>query len=98
MKRVLIVGAGLSGSVIARELAESGVASLVIDKENFIGGLCHSRRDDDSGVDVHVFGPHIFNTSNERVWQYVQKFDKFAPWINRVKASNAKGVFSFPIN
>ncbi|MDO5473227.1 MAG: UDP-galactopyranose mutase [Akkermansia sp.] len=98
MKRVLIVGAGLTGSIIARELAEAGVPSLVIDKDNFIGGLCHSRRDEESGVDVHVFGPHIFNTSNERVWEYVQKFDRFAPWINRVKASNAKGVFSFPIN
>ena len=98
MKRVLIVGAGLSGSVIARELAESGVPSLVIDKDDFIGGLCHSRRDEDSGVDVHVFGPHIFNTSNERVWEYVQRFDRFAPWVNRVKASNTKGVFSFPIN
>ena len=98
MKRVLIVGAGLTGSIIARELAEAGVRSLVIDKDDFIGGLCHSRRDEESGVDVHVFGPHIFNTSNERVWEYVQRFDRFAPWINRVKANNVKGVFSFPIN
>lgn len=98
MNRVLIVGAGLSGAVIARELAEAGVASLVIDKSDFVGGMCHSRRDEETGVDVHMFGPHIFNTSNERVWQYVQRFDQFYPWVNRVKASNSKGVFSFPIN
>lgn len=98
MKRVLIVGAGLSGCIVARELAEAGVASLVIDKAPFIGGMCHSRRDEETGVDMHIFGPHIFNTSDERVWAYVQKFDTFHPWVNRVKASNARGLFSFPIN
>lgn len=98
MKRVLIVGAGLSGAVLARKLAENNVASLVIDRNDFLGGLCHSRRDDETGVDMHVFGPHIFNTSNEAVWNFVQRFDRFYPWTNRVKASNSKGVFSFPIN
>lgn len=98
MKRVLIVGAGLSGCIIARQLAEAGVPSLIIDKDSFIGGQCHSARDEETGVDVHLFGPHIFNTSDERVWQYVQKFDRFCPWVNRVKASNSKGLFSFPIN
>lgn len=98
MKRVLIVGAGLSGCIMARELAEAGVPSLVIDKESFIGGMCHSRRDEETGVDMHVFGPHIFNTNSEKAWEYVQRFDRFYPWVNRVKASNHKGVFSFPIN
>ena len=98
MKRVLIVGAGLSGCVVARELAEAGVASLVVDKEAHVGGMCYSRRDDETGVDVHVFGPHIFNTNSEKVWNYVSRFDRFYPWVNRVKASNRKGIYSFPIN
>ena len=98
MKRVLIVGSGLSGCVIARELAEAGVSSLVIDKMSHIGGMCYSQRDDETGVDVHVYGPHIFNTNSQRVWEYAQRFDDFYPWVNRVKASNKKGVFSFPIN
>lgn len=98
MNRALIVGAGLSGSVLARMLAEADVPSLVIDKAPFVGGMCHSRRDEETGVDMHVFGPHIFNTSDEEVWQFVQRFDKFHPWVNRVKASNSKGLFSFPIN
>jgi len=98
MKRVLIVGAGLSGAVLARQFAEAGVPSLVIEKESFIGGLCHSRRDEATGVDMHMFGPHIFNTSNEKVWDYVQRFDRFYPFVNRVKASNRRGVFSMPIN
>lgn len=98
MKRVLIVGAGLSGCIIARELAEAGVPSLVIDKESYVGGMCYSRRDEETGVDMHVYGPHIFNTNSKKAWDYVQKFDRFYPWVNRVKASNNKGVFSFPIN
>lgn len=98
MKKVLIVGAGLSGSVLARQLAESGVESLVIDRSDFIGGLCHSRRDEETGVDMHYFGPHIFNTSSERARQFAERFDSFVPWVNRVKACNHRGVFSFPIN
>lgn len=98
MKRVLIVGAGLSGCIIARQLAEAGVHSLVIDKAAHIGGMCYSCRDEETGVDVHMYGPHIFNTSSQKVWDYVQRFDRFFPWVNRVKASNSKGVFSFPIN
>ncbi len=98
MKRVLIVGAGLAGSVMARSLAEKGVSSLVIDKTEHLGGMCHCSRDDETGVMVHRFGPHIFHTSNERVWNFVNRFDTFAPWVNRVKAVNARGVFSMPIN
>ncbi len=98
MKRVLIIGAGLAGSTIARSLADVGVASLVIDKRDHVAGMCFSSRDEETGVDVHRFGPHIFHTSNERVWDFVQRFDKWHPFINRVKAKNAKGVFSMPIN
>ncbi len=98
MKRVLIVGTGLAGSVLARELAEKGLPSLVIDKAGHLGGMCYCSRDEETGVMIHRYGPHIFHTSNERVWDFVNRFDNFAPWINRVKAVNSKGVFSMPIN
>ncbi len=98
MKRVLIVGAGLAGSVLARALAEKGVSSLVIEQQSHLAGMCHASRDDDTNIMVHRFGPHIFHTSNERVWNFVNRFDSFAPWINRVKAVNIRGVFSMPIN
>ncbi len=98
MKRVLIVGAGLSGSVIARKLAEAGISSTVIDRREQIAGMCYSSRDEETGVDVHRFGPHIFHTSNERVWEFVQRFDDWFSYINKIKAKNAKGVFSMPIN
>ncbi len=88
----------MAGSTIARNLADAGVASLVIDKREHVAGMCYSSRDEETGVDVHRFGPHIFHTSNERVWDFVQRFDQWCPFINRVKAKNAKGVFSMPIN
>ena len=96
---VLIVGAGFSGAVLARELAEkAGISSLVIDQRNHIGGNCHTARDQETGVMEHVYGPHIFNTSNKEVWDYVQRFCTMGPYINRVKASIDGGVFSMPIN
>jgi UDP-galactopyranose mutase len=97
-KRVLVVGAGFSGAVIARELAEAGHRVLVIDTRDHIAGNCHTERDQETGVMVHRYGPHIFNTNNEQVWQYIQRFGTLMPYINRVKASIASGIYSLPIN
>ncbi|HEY5811839.1 MAG TPA: UDP-galactopyranose mutase, partial [Terrimicrobiaceae bacterium] len=58
----------------------------------------HTERDRATGVMVHVFGPHIFHTDREDVWNYVNRFGTFVPFVNRVKASNSFGLFSFPIN
>ena len=97
--RFLIVGAGFSGTVLARELAENLAAKVeVIDQRTHLGGNCHTERDEASGVMLHQYGPHIFNTSHEDVWTYVNRFGEFRPYANRVKAINSRGVFSFPIN
>ena len=97
--KILIVGAGFSGAVIARELAETGKHNiLVVDERNHIGGNCHTKRDEQTQVMEHVYGPHIFNTSNLQVWNYVNKFVSFKPFINRVKAVTDKGLYSLPIN
>lgn len=98
MKRVLIVGAGLSGSVMARKLAEAGIASRVIDRREQIAGMCHSSRDEETGIDIHRFGPHIFHTSNERVWEFINRFDQWYPCVNKFRANTSKGIFSLPIN
>ena len=84
-KRILIIGAGFSGAVIARELAEAGATVEVIDSRSHVAGNCHTERDASTDVMVHVYGPHIFHTDNERVWAYVQRFDRFMPYVNRVK-------------
>ena len=99
MKKVYIVGAGFSGAVLARELAEKlGWSSVVIDSRNHVAGNCHTEREKSTGVMIHKYGPHIFHTSREDVWEYIQKFGEFRPFVNRVKISIDKGIFSLPIN
>lgn len=98
-QKFLIVGAGFSGAVLARELSESlDCKILVIDSRSHIGGNCHTERETGTGVMVHKYGPHIFNTNHEDVWQYVNRFGTFRPFVNRVKAISSRGVFSLPIN
>ncbi|RJF95366.1 UDP-galactopyranose mutase [Noviherbaspirillum saxi] len=98
MKNIAIVGAGFSGAVIAHQLAKAGYKLDVFDSRPHVAGNCHSRRDVDTGVMVHTYGPHIFHTSNEKVWNYVRQFDEFIPYTNRVKAITNGRVFSLPIN
>lgn len=96
----LVVGAGFSGAVIARELVERSDRArvCVIDRRDHIAGNCDTRRDPVSGVMVHRYGPHIFNTSNESAWNYVNRFGVFRPFVNRVKAVTPNGVYGLPIN
>ena len=61
-ENILIVGAGLSGAVIGRELAQEGYRVDILDSRDHIGGNCHTVRDEATGVMVHVYGPHIFHT------------------------------------
>ena len=101
--QVLIVGAGLSGAVISRHLAEAGHQITVIDTRDHIGGNCHTERDSDTGVMVHTYGPHIFHTDDLEVWEYVNTYARFLPYKNRVKTTSLdpkgqRGVFSLPVN
>ncbi len=99
MYKYLVVGAGFSGAVLARELAAKEDARiLIVDERSHLGGNCHTERDNWSGVMVHRYGPHIFNTDSIEVWNYVQQFGRFHPFTNRVKAKTHRGVFSMPIN
>lgn len=96
--RFLMVGAGLSGAVIGRELSEQGHDITVVDSRDHIGGNCHTERDADTGVMVHVYGPHIFHTDDEEVWQYVNQYANFLPYKNRVKTTSQGQVYSLPVN
>lgn len=98
MKKVLVVGAGFSGAVIARELAEAGFSVRVIDKRDHLAGNCHSARDERTNVMVHIYGPHIFHTDDQEVWAYLQRHGEIMPYTNRVKSTVAGQVYSLPIN
>ncbi len=85
--------------MLARELVERLDCRVkVIDARSHIAGNCHTERDSVSGVMIHKYGPHIFNTNRPLIWDYVNRFGRLRPYVNRVKASLSRGIFSFPIN
>ena len=93
-----IVGAGFSGAVLAAELAKAGHTIVVFESRSHVAGNCYSERDEKTGIMLHKYGPHIFHTDNEEVWNYVSQFSKFMPFVNRVKTTSHGRVFSLPIN
>lgn len=95
---ILIVGAGFSGAVIGRKLAEQGHKIHIIDSREHIAGNCYDARDEKTDVMVHTYGPHIFHTDNELVWEFVNQYSTMMPYVNRVKATVNGQVFSLPIN
>jgi UDP-galactopyranose mutase len=97
-KNIAIVGAGFSGAVIANTLSKAGYTVEVFESRPHVAGNCHSERDPETNVMVHVYGPHIFHTDIERVWEYVNGFMEFKPYVNRVKAVTGGRVFTLPIN
>jgi|TARA_B110000467_G_C18288567_1_gene463271 UDP-galactopyranose mutase len=92
----LIVGAGLFGATFAREMTDAGYKCLVIDKREHIGGNVYSEKR--NGIDVHVYGAHIFHTNNDGIWNYVNRFATFNNYINKPKVRFGDKIFSFPIN
>jgi UDP-galactopyranose mutase len=98
MKRFCIVGAGFSGAVIARVLAENGCFADVMDERSHVAGNCHTERDAATGVMVHRYGPHIFHTGDAKVWEFVNRFAEMRPYRHRVMAVAGGRVFSLPIN
>jgi len=97
-KKILIVGSGFSGAVIGRQLAEQGHLIQIIDSREHIAGNCYDARDAKTDVMVHTYGPHIFHTDNEQVWNFVNRYSTMMPYVNRVKATVGGQVFSLPIN
>lgn len=92
----LIVGAGLFGSVFARQMADKGKKCLVVDKRSFVGGNCYTEHDGE--IIVHKYGAHIFHTSDNEVWQYVNKFAHFLPFINSPLANYKGKIYNLPFN
>lgn len=92
----LIVGAGLFGATFARIVTDFGARCLVIDRRTHVGGNCYSERRD--GLDVHMYGPHVFHTNNEAVWAFVQRFSRFRPYYLRVLANYDDKLYSLPFS
>ncbi|WP_370231854.1 FAD-dependent oxidoreductase, partial [Cognatishimia sp.] len=97
-KQVLIVGAGFTGAVIARRLAQAGHRCTVIDERDHVAGNCHTERDTETGVMVHVYGPHIFHTDDEDVWDFMNAHCQMMPYRHQVKAQVRDQVYAMPIN
>ena len=96
--RLAIVGAGFSGSIIANELAEKGYKVDVYESRTHLGGNCYTEKDKETGITIHKYGPHIFHTDNEHVWQYINGLTEMMPFTNRVKINSKNKIYSMPIN
>ena len=86
MKKIqnLVVGCGLSGAVIANKIAhELREEVLIIDSKSHIGGTCYDYKDA-NGITVHMYGPHIFRTSNKEIWDFLSRYTKWRPFMHNV--------------
>ena len=92
----LIVGAGLFGSIFAYEATKKGKKCLVIDKRKHIAGNIYTKEVE--GINVHEYGAHIFHTSNEEVWNYIQQFAKFNRYTNSPVAVYKDELYNMPFN
>lgn len=92
----LIVGSGLFGATFANLAKNSGKKCLIIEKRKHIAGNCYTKNILD--INVHVYGPHIFHTSNKQIWDYVNKFATFNSFVNRPKVNYKNNIYAFPIN
>lgn len=94
----IIIGTGMAGAVIGRELAEKGNQKvLIIDQRDHIGGNCYDALDD-HGVLVHVYGPHIFHTNNKDVYEYLSRFTEWYPYEHKVAANIYGWLMPVPFN
>ena len=96
---LVVVGSGFFGLTVAQQCAENlGLNVVVIDRRAHIGGNAYSEDDAETGIEVHRYGAHLFHTSNERVWEYVNRFTAFTAYQHRVYTNFRGQVFPMPIN
>lgn len=92
----IIVGSGLYGSVFAYEMNKLGKRCLIIERRNHIGGNCYT--ENRSGIEVHIYGPHIFNTNSKKIWDYINSIYPFIPYYHNVKVNYCGRLYTFPVN
>lgn len=96
---LVVIGSGFFGTTIAERAArELGLNVAVIDKRAHFGGNSYSEINQETGIEVHPYGTHIFHTNSEEVWRYINKFTEFTDYRHRVFTVHGERVFSMPIN
>ncbi|WP_314451894.1 UDP-galactopyranose mutase [Rothia aeria] len=96
---LVVVGSGLFGLTIAEQAAtELGLKVALLDRRSHIGGNAYSENEERTGIEVHRYGAHLFHTSNERVWEYVNRFTDFTNYVHRVYTRHDGVVYPMPIN
>lgn len=96
---IVIVGSGFFGLTVAERCAsELGLKVLIIERRDHIGGNAYSELDPRTGIEVHKYGAHLFHTSNERVWEYVNRFTTFTSYVHHVYTTHDGVVYPMPIN
>ncbi|GAA2510465.1 UDP-galactopyranose mutase [Kocuria salsicia] len=96
---LVVVGSGLFGLTVAERAArELGLKVTMIDRRPHLGGNAYSENEERTGIEVHRYGAHLFHTSNERVWEYVNRFTQFTNYVHRVYTRHQGEVYPMPIN
>ena len=96
---LVVIGSGLFGLTIAEQAAtELGLKVVLLDRRSHIGGNAYSENEEQTGIEVHRYGAHLFHTSNERVWEYVNRFTGFTNYVHRVYTRHNGIVYPMPIN
>ena len=94
----LVVGSGFFGAVFAQQAKEAGRSVKIIEKREHIGGNCYSYDWEDTNINVHAYGTHIFHTNDTRIWDYISRFTEFNTYQHRVLTTYQDKVYSMPIN
>jgi UDP-galactopyranose mutase len=96
---LVVVGSGFFGLTIAERCAnELGLKVLVVERRHHLGGNAYSERDPETNVEVHKYGAHLFHTSNEKVWEYANRFTSFTDYKHRVFGKYQGQIYSLPMN
>ena len=93
----VVAGAGIWGCTIARRLAEDGKKVLVLEKRHAVGGNVRCKTDPETGIEIHMYGSHIFHTHNDNVWNFIRRFVEFNGYQHKVMAKHGGKNYFLPI-
>ena len=97
--RLIVVGSGFCGATIAHKVAtELALPVLVLERRSHVGGNSFSRVDNETGIEYHEYGSHLFHTSNETVWKFITQFSSFNNYRHRVFSKHKGKTYTIPIN